>query len=122
MKLRGKGSGGNNPVGRSQKVFGGRSICTCLSPVKEIDGTRIRELTGDSTIPDVSQVTLIAYRAVIGERTFHVGFCLGNETGFSAIGIAVIERLMIEAPGAPLHVVQVAQSRHCVGYRTAASV
>lgn len=78
-----------------------------LSPVKEIDGARIRELTGDNTIPNAPQVTLIAYRAVVGERTFHVGFCLGNETGFSAIGIAVIERLMMEAPGASLHVVLV---------------
>jgi hypothetical protein len=78
-----------------------------LSPVKEINGARIRELTGDNTIPNAPQVTLMAYRAVVGERTSHVGFCLGNETGFSAIGIAVIERLMMEAPGASLHVVPV---------------
>jgi hypothetical protein len=45
---------------------------------------------------------------VVGNRTFHVGFCLGIETGFSAIGIAVIDRLMMEAPGAALHVVLVA--------------
>jgi hypothetical protein len=38
---------------------------------------------------------------------FHVGFCLGDETGFSAIGIAVIDRLMVEAPDAPLHVVSI---------------
>jgi hypothetical protein len=31
-----------------------------------------------------------------------------DETGFSAIGIAVIERLMTEAPGAPLHIARVA--------------
>jgi hypothetical protein len=33
---------------------------------------------------------------------FQVGSCLGSETGFSAIGIAVIDRLMIEAPGTPV--------------------
>jgi hypothetical protein len=34
------------------------------------------------------QVVLRAFLAVVGERTFHVGFCLGDGTGFSAIGIA----------------------------------
>jgi hypothetical protein len=78
-----------------------------LPPVAAIDGARIRELTGDDTLPDMPQVILRAFRAVAGERMFHVGFCLGNETRFSAIGIAVIDRLLIEAPGAPLHVVPV---------------
>jgi hypothetical protein len=44
---------------------------------------------------------------VLGDRTFQVGFCLGNETGFSAIGIAVIDRLMMEEPDVPLNVVPV---------------
>lgn len=79
-----------------------------LPPIATITGARIRELTGDDTIPDVPQVILQAFRTVAGDRTFHVGFCLGNEAAFSAIGIAVIDRLMMEAPGAPLHVVPVA--------------
>lgn len=78
-----------------------------LPPVASINGARIRELTGDDSIPDVTQVILRAFRAVAGERTFHAGFCLGNETGFSAIGVAVVDRLMTEAPGAPIHVVPV---------------
>jgi hypothetical protein len=76
--------------------------------VGTIDGARLRKLTGDDPIPDTLQISLQAFRALAGDRTFHVGFCLGNETGFSAIGIAVIERLMMEAPGAALHVVPVA--------------
>lgn len=76
-----------------------------LPPVAAINGARIRELTGDDRIPADSQISLRAFRAVVGDRTFHVGFCLGNETGFSAIGIAVIDRLMMEAPNAALHVV-----------------
>ena len=79
-----------------------------LPPVAAINGARIRELTGDDTIPDTPQIILQAFRAVVGDRTFQVGFCLGDETGFSAIGIAVIDRLMMEAPGASLHVVPVA--------------
>jgi hypothetical protein len=79
-----------------------------LSPVAAIDGARIRQLTGDNTIPDTPQIILQAYRAVVGDRTFYVGFCLGNETGFSGIGIAVIDRLMMEVSRAPLHVVMVA--------------
>jgi len=79
-----------------------------LPPAATINGTRIRELTGDDTIPDTQQIILQAFRAVVGDRTFHVGFCLGNETGFSAIGIAVIDRLIMETPGAALHVVPVA--------------
>lgn len=78
-----------------------------LPPVAEIDGARIRELTGDNAIPDAPQVILQAFRAVVGTRVFYVGFCLGNESRFSAIGIAVIDRLMMEAAGAALHVVPV---------------
>lgn len=78
-----------------------------LPPIAAINGARIRELTGDDRVPDTAQISLRAFRAVIGDRTFHVGFCLGDETGFSGVGIAVIERLMLEAPGAPLHVVPV---------------
>lgn len=78
-----------------------------LPPVAAINGARIRALTGDETIPDDARVILRAFRAVVGERSFHVGFCLGDGEGFSAIGIAVIDRLMMEAPGAALHVVPV---------------
>lgn len=78
-----------------------------LSPVASINGARIRELTGDDTIPAAQQVILQAFRAEVKDRIFHVGFCLGNENGFSAIGIAVIDRLMMEAPGAALHIVPV---------------
>lgn len=78
-----------------------------LPPVATINGARIRELTGDDTIPVATRIILRTFRAVVGERTFYVGFCLGNETGFSAIGIAVIDRLMMEAPDASLHVVPV---------------
>jgi hypothetical protein len=78
-----------------------------LPPVAAINGARIRKLTGDSSIPDALRVILQAFKAVLGDRTFHVGACLGNETGVSAIGIAVIDRLMMEAPGTALHVVSV---------------
>ena len=91
---------------RSDSFRGMIDLCV-LPPIAAINGARIRELTGDNRIPDTAQVSLQAFRAVVGDRTFHVGFCLGNETGFSAIGIAIIDRLMIEAPGAPLHVVPV---------------
>lgn len=79
-----------------------------LPPVAAINGARIRELTGDDTIPATTQVILRAFKAVVGERTFHVGFCLGDGETFSAIGIAVIERLSMEAPGAALHIVPIA--------------
>ncbi|MCC2098614.1 MAG: hypothetical protein KDJ29_17090 [Hyphomicrobiales bacterium] len=78
-----------------------------LAPVAAINGARIRELTGDERIPADAQISLRAFRAVVGDRAFHVGFCLGNGTEFSAIGVAVIDRLGMEAPGAPLHVVPV---------------
>jgi|GEM_PF-1301160 len=91
---------------RSQTILGTIEL-HMLPPVPSINGARIRELTGDGTIPDSAQIILRAHRAVVGERSFHVGFCVGDESGFSAIGIAVIDRLMKEAPGAPLHVVPV---------------
>ena len=76
-----------------------------LPSVAAINGARIRALTGDDRIPDTTQVILRAFRAAVDERTFNVGFCLGDGEGFSAIGIAVIDRLMMEAPEAALHVV-----------------
>lgn len=78
-----------------------------LPEVASINGARIRELTGDDTIPEATQVILRAFRAVVGERTFHVGFCLGDGEAFSAVGIAVIERLSMEAPGTALHIVPI---------------
>lgn len=78
-----------------------------LPPVETINGARIRALTGDDSIPETVQVVLNAFKAVAEERTFHVGFCLGNGEAFSAIGIAVIDRLMMEAPGATLHVARI---------------
>jgi hypothetical protein len=91
----------------SADSFRGMIDLRVLPPVTAINGARIRELTGDDRIPDTAQISLRAFRAVVGDRTFHVGFCLGNDAGFSAVGIAVIDRLMMEAPGAPLHVVPV---------------
>ena len=91
----------------SSDCFRGPIDLHVLPPVATINGARIRELTGNDAIPETMQIILRAFRAVVGERTFHVGFCIGNETGFSAIGIAVIDRLMTEARGAALHVVPV---------------
>ena len=88
-------------------TFRGSIDLHVLAPAAAINGARLRELTGDDRIPDTTQISLRAFRAVVGDRTFHVGFCLGSEGAFSAVGIAVIDRLMIEAPGAPLHVVPV---------------
>lgn len=78
-----------------------------LPSVAAINGARIRELTGDDAVPDSTQIILRAFKAVVGPRTFHVGFCLGDGEAFSAIGIAVIERLAMEAPGASLHIVPI---------------
>ncbi len=89
------------------KGFRGAMELHFLPPVAAMNGARIRALTGDETVPDDTQVVLQAFRVVVGERSFHVGFCLGDGERFSAIGIAVIDRLMMEAPGATLHVVPV---------------
>lgn len=80
-----------------------------LPPVPAINGARIRELTGDETspIPDSTRIVLNTFKAVVGGRGFHVGFCIGDRTGFSAIGVAVIDRLMMACPGASIHVVPV---------------
>lgn len=97
---------GSHPFSRNPQVL---IDLHTLPPVAAINGARIRELTGDDSIPvsDTTRIVLKAYRANVKNRTFHVGFCLGNEFGFSAIGIAVIDRLMMEAPGAAIHVVPV---------------
>jgi hypothetical protein len=56
-----------------------------LPPVPATNGARIHELTGDNTIPDTTQIILHAFRADAVSRSFHAGFCLGNESGFSVI-------------------------------------
>lgn len=78
-----------------------------LPSIAEINGARIRQLTGDTTIPDATEVILKAFRAVAGARTFLVGFCIGDGVRFSPIGIGVIERLMMETPAAKIHVVPI---------------
>lgn len=78
-----------------------------LAPSPQINGARICELTGDDVVPITSEISLRAFRAEAGERSFVVGFCVGDGECFSPIGIAVIERLAIEAPGVPLHVVPI---------------
>ncbi|MCC6926363.1 hypothetical protein [Novosphingobium sp.] len=78
-----------------------------LPSVAAINGARIRELTGDHTIQDSTRIILRAFRAIVGPRTLHVGFCLGDGETSSAVGIAVIERLAMEAPGAALHIVPI---------------
>ena len=78
-----------------------------LPPVPSINGARIRELTGEQSIPADAQISLRVHRVVAGDRRFVTGFCLGDGHGYSAVGIAVIDRLMMEAPGAALHVVPV---------------
>lgn len=88
-------------------TFRGAVDLHTLPPVAAINGARIRSLTGDVTIREDAQIMLRAFRAVVGERSFHVGFCLGDGERFSAIGVAVIDRLMMEAEGAPVHVVPV---------------
>lgn len=87
--------------------YRGRIDLHMLPSVAAINGARIRELTGEDTIPDSTRIILLAFKAIVGPRTFHVGFCLGDGEAFSAIGIAVIERLAMEAPGAALHIVPI---------------
>lgn len=78
-----------------------------LPPVASINGARIRELTGDDRIPADTPILLRTFRAAVGSRSFLVGFCLGDGEEFSAIGIAVIERLSMEVPDGPFHIVPV---------------
>ena len=86
-----------------------------LPPAETINGARIRELTGDKTFPDVEELILWAFRAVAGGRQFHVGFCIGNQDGFSPIGIGVIERLSMEIPEKGLQCVSGTQAGICWG-------
>lgn len=78
-----------------------------LPPIATIDTTRIRDLTGDESFPLGKQVSLNAFRAVVGGREFHVGFCLGDGERFSGIGLAVIDRLLAEEGDAPVFVVPI---------------
>lgn len=83
-----------------------------LPQVSGLTLERLRALTGHEVLPaemepdDVVPI-LMAFRAVVGDRKFHVGFCIGDGERFSPTGIGVIERLMIEVPGAKLHVVSI---------------
>jgi hypothetical protein len=50
-----------------------------LPPVAAINGARIRELTGDETFSEATEIILRVFKAVVGERTFHVGSALAME-------------------------------------------
>jgi hypothetical protein len=90
-----------------KEAFRGMIKLHALAPVAAINGARIRELTGDDRFPADTPIILRTFRAEVGSRSYHVGFCLDDGEAFSAIGIAVIERLSMEMPGGPLHVVPV---------------
>lgn len=78
-----------------------------LPPVAAVNGARISELIGSAIVSDQTPIVLRAFEAIVGRRRFHVGFCLGDGEAFSPIGLAVIERLVLEAPGSSLHVVPI---------------
>lgn len=78
-----------------------------LPSAAQIDSDHIRAITGDDSIPAGTPVLLKTFRALAGERAYHLGFCLGDGHRFSAIGLAVIERLRLAAPRAKLHVVPI---------------
>lgn len=78
-----------------------------LPPSPKINGKRLRELTGDDRLPPNASIQLRAFRALAGSRLFHVGFCIGDGSRFSAIGLAVIERLTLEAPKSRLYAVPI---------------
>lgn len=78
-----------------------------LSPHPPLTGARINELTGEVMFSDDVKMLLRTFRAVVGKREFLTGFCVGDGEAFTPIGLAVIERLSLEAPYASLHVVRV---------------
>ncbi|WP_147262769.1 hypothetical protein [Roseiarcus fermentans] len=48
--------------------FGGTIDLHMLEPVAAINGARIRELTGDMTIPEAQEIRILeAFRAVVGD-------------------------------------------------------
>ena len=52
-------------------------------------------------------MVLWAFRAIAADRTFHVGFCIGDGERFSPTGIGVIERFTMEASKSKIHVVPI---------------
>jgi hypothetical protein len=77
-----------------------------LPATPQITAARIEELTGKG-VASSTPLVLNAFRAVVGDRTFQVGFCLGDGERFSAVGVAVIDRLTMDESEATLHVVAI---------------
>lgn len=59
--------------------FRGTIDLRILPPVAAINGARIRELTGDETIPDTQSVILKVFRAVVGDRRSMSDFALATK-------------------------------------------
>ena len=96
----------------SDDYFHGVIDMHMLPAVQGLTIGRIRALTGQVVAPEEfateeTALVLWAFRAVAGDRTFHAGFCIGDGERFSPTGIGVIERLMMEAPGATLYIVPI---------------
>ena len=55
-------------------------------------------------------MVLRAFRAIAADRTFHVGFCIGDGERFSPTGIGVCERLTMETSKSKIHVVPIVRA------------
>jgi hypothetical protein len=96
----------------SEDYFRGVIDMRMLPAVEGLTIRRIRALTGqeiapEEFAPDDTALVLWAFAAVAGDRKFNVGFCIGDGERFTPIGLGVIERMMMEAPGATLHIVPI---------------
>ena len=63
------------------------------------DNSPLLRTAGAEQIAAAKTLVLNAFRAEVGERSFCVGFTLGTGDKFTSIGVAVVDRIVNEAPG-----------------------
>jgi hypothetical protein len=86
-------------------AFRGTIVLQWLPPDRKVSEALIERIPDEAEVQAGTQIALNVFRATAGQRSFHVGFCIGDGERFSAVGIAVLERLAVECPSATLHVV-----------------
>lgn len=94
-------------VEHAGEAFRGMVVLQWLPPDRKVSHALVERISEETEVSTGTQILLNAFRATVGQRSFHVGFCIGDGERFSAVGVAVLERLAVECPGATLNVVPV---------------
>lgn len=86
---------------RRDEVGGATGVPVKLTRLSQpsAENSPLLRTAGAEQIAQAKALVLNAFRAEVGARSFCVGFTLGTGDKFTSIGVAVVDRIVNEAPG-----------------------